>query len=240
MQILESSALGLRSAVHTFTNQKTKQTVRLIPMVHIGSDQFYSDVAEELAASDHILVEGIQKADESPAKMRRRGTLRALFWVAAWRLGLVRQKAALDMKPFKSKAISADVFVFDFNQKWTEIPLKHRVWLWGLHAAAILYFSCTMTRKKLAKNLAMEDLPSRRELVGKSLQGMAAQRSVILDWRDDHLLQSLALHLEQIGTQRSVTSILYGAGHFRAVADYLQSEASFSVGRGKWLTVFHL
>ena len=150
MQILESSVLGLRSAVHTFTNQQTSQTVRLIPMVHIGSEQFYSDVAAELTASDHILVEGIQKTSKSPAKMRGRSTLRALFGVAAWRLGLVHQKQTLDMKPFKSRAINADVFVADFNDKWAEIPLQHRVWLWAFHTAAVFYFGCTITRKRLA------------------------------------------------------------------------------------------
>jgi hypothetical protein len=240
MQILESSALGLRSAVHTFTNNDTGQTVRLIPMVHIGSSQFYSDVTNELAACDHILMEGIQKAKENPAKMRRRGALRALFLVAAWRLKLVHQNESLDLTAFKSKIINADVFAAEFNDKWAEISLRNRVWLWALHAVAIIYYGCTITRKRLAKNLAEDDLPSRFELIGESFRGMDEQRAVILDWRDDRLIEVLAQHLDKIGTQKALTSILYGAGHCRAIVKFLQDEAGFSVGKGKWLTVFRL
>ena len=209
-------------------------------MVHIGSREFYSDVAVELAASDHILAEDIQNTKESPAKMRRRVTLRALFWVTAWRLELVRQKETLDMVPFKSKVINADVFATDFNDKWIEIQLSDRIWLWAFFATAIAYFGFTLTRKTLAKALAKDDLPSRDDLINERMRGMAEQDAVIVDWRDDHLIQVLSQHLNKVGSRTADTCVLYGAGHFLAIANYLQNEAGFSIGKGKWLTVFHL
>jgi len=42
MQFIESSIVGLRSAVTTFTRPVTPLRFILFPMVHVGEQQFYS------------------------------------------------------------------------------------------------------------------------------------------------------------------------------------------------------
>ena len=50
MQFIESSIIGLRSAVTTFTRPATPLRFILFPMVHVGEQQFYDEVAARIQA----------------------------------------------------------------------------------------------------------------------------------------------------------------------------------------------
>jgi hypothetical protein len=58
MQFIESSIIGLRSAVTTFTRQATPLRFVLFPMVHVGEQQFYDEVAARARLCQVIVAEG--------------------------------------------------------------------------------------------------------------------------------------------------------------------------------------
>ena len=58
MQFIESSIVGLRSAVTTFTHPVTPLRFILFPMVHVGEQQFYDEVAARARLCQVIVAEG--------------------------------------------------------------------------------------------------------------------------------------------------------------------------------------
>jgi hypothetical protein len=58
MQFIESSIIGLRSAVTTFTHPATPLRFVLFPMVHVGEQQFYDEVAARVRLCQVIVAEG--------------------------------------------------------------------------------------------------------------------------------------------------------------------------------------
>jgi hypothetical protein len=58
MQFIESSIIGLRSAVTTFTRPATPLRFTLFPMVHVGEQQFYDEVAARARLCQVIVAEG--------------------------------------------------------------------------------------------------------------------------------------------------------------------------------------
>jgi hypothetical protein len=58
MQFIESSIIGLRSAVTTFTHPATPLRFILFPMVHVGEQQFYDEVAARVRLCQVIVAEG--------------------------------------------------------------------------------------------------------------------------------------------------------------------------------------
>jgi hypothetical protein len=88
MQFLESSIVGLRSAVITLTCRATSLQFILFPMVHVAEQQFYDDVAARARLCRLLVAEGI------PAK-----DVPAQNWMAQHHRGhLVDQVAALQLE----------------------------------------------------------------------------------------------------------------------------------------------
>ena len=88
MQFIESSIIGLRSAVTTFTRPATPLRFTLFPMVHVGEQQFYDEVAARARLCQVIVAEGI------PSQF-----VPAQEWMAQQRWGpFVDQVAALRLE----------------------------------------------------------------------------------------------------------------------------------------------
>ena len=82
MQIIESSIIGVRSAVRQFISSDGKLTVTIYPVLHIGEQQFYDQVYSEALSHDIVLAEGIK----SPIVQR---ITRSYRWLPLKRLNLV-------------------------------------------------------------------------------------------------------------------------------------------------------
>src|SRR5215472_4091754 len=59
MQFIESSIIGIRSAVITLTHRTTPLRFILFPMVHVAEQQFYDEVAARARLCQLIVAEGI-------------------------------------------------------------------------------------------------------------------------------------------------------------------------------------
>jgi hypothetical protein len=89
MQFIESSIVGLRSAVITLTHRATPLRFILFPMVHVGQQAFYDEVAARARLCQLIVAEGVA-AKHVPAQA----------WMARqhWGGPLVDQLAGLDLE----------------------------------------------------------------------------------------------------------------------------------------------
>ncbi|SRR6266566_388172 len=60
MQIVEASAFGVRSAIHTLRRANTPLTFVLFPMIHAGSRPYFSEIERRLHECDVIFAEGVR------------------------------------------------------------------------------------------------------------------------------------------------------------------------------------
>jgi hypothetical protein len=125
MQFIESSIIGLRSAVTTLRHRTTPLRFILFPMVHVAEQQFYDDVAARARLCQLIVAEGIPSkfapAQEWMAQRQRWDRL--VDQVAGLRLqslGVpVRWEAKLDDQP-KSRREQLKSRVIDIADRHAE------------------------------------------------------------------------------------------------------------------------
>ena len=123
VQFLESSYVGLRSAVHLLESKEASPQFLVIPMVHIGDRSFYEEVARRLGECQTIIYEGVPG-------------FRAKLLIQAYRitarkrsLDLVLQGDALRMSAFNARKIHADVTVAGHSAHWRALPWLHQLGL---------------------------------------------------------------------------------------------------------------
>ncbi len=148
MQILESSALGLRSARIVLSRQDHPLQVTLFPMVHMGEAAFFETVYRDDFSRDIVLVEGVN----SPIARR---ISRVCRWSGSGkRLGLSMQPRYLTSDEGNPTVALADLSPAKFDLAWRTIPFWARV-LFGLLAACFaLRLRWSGTRQELAGLLA--------------------------------------------------------------------------------------
>ena len=75
MQFIESSIIGIRSAVITLTRRTTPLKFILFPMVHVAEQRFYDEVAARARLCQLIVAEGAPSrfAPMQEAMARHRG-----------------------------------------------------------------------------------------------------------------------------------------------------------------------
>lgn len=84
VQILEKSALGLRSAKLVLSSTDNDKGVTLLPVVHVADAQFYETAYSIARHHDIVLIEGVK----GPIS---RNLTRAYRWIDVGRLNLSHQ-----------------------------------------------------------------------------------------------------------------------------------------------------
>lgn len=121
MQFIETSDLGVRSAVYRLCRSPSDLEFILFPMLHVGSRSFYAEVRRRLEACDTVLVEGVNS--------KRLVLLFRAYQAADKRRGgnLVSQARGLDFTGLTVKLVSADVPGAEFDKRWDKLPLGERL-----------------------------------------------------------------------------------------------------------------
>jgi hypothetical protein len=204
-------------------------------MLHVGTEEYYRQVAARAAGCDLVLAEGVR----SRAAAHLLSIAQALARVK--RLGLVSQQS-MDTSGFREKIVGSDLSEPEFDGAWREMPLHERLLLRLAVPVYVAYMRLVGTKEFLASQLALDDLPSRDEVLAYG-GGFEALDRLVTNDRERRLLQHLERLHQQYGQcpgQPMTVGVLWGARHMRAVTRYLMGTLKYRVVGAEWLTVFPL
>ena len=170
MQIIDSNDFNLRTAAYLLKNQDLEFLI--IPVLHIGSTEFYQEVITELNKCDLILFEGVG--------LKKLKGFRRAYQQFAKRVGLVYQGDEINMKRFGAKLIHADFNRNIAEQEWKRIPLISRLLFRTIYPIG-LFWRTTLNCAFLFF-LWMQLLLLRCEYVGNSARVFHIFTSVRLDF----------------------------------------------------------
>ena len=230
MQIVESSALGVRAARYSFASATSPWTITLFPMIHFGEPEFYEAVYADAFTHDVVLVEGVR----SPVTKR---LTRAYRWIGP-KIGLIVQPPYPSPESVPARIVRADLDEGEFRKEWQQVPLWLRMLVSLVAPIAGLRLRWFESRDDIAKRAELEDRLSSDEILSWDPQ-LAALKRGIVDARDRRLLQHLEQELSGPAAHGSRLAIVYGAEHMRAVIRELKRQ-EFSIASAGWRTVFHL
>jgi len=230
MQFIEKNSFNVRSAVYHLKRDGAPDFF-LFPMIHVGSQTFYDEIARRLMSCDLILAEGVASKRASLLTLSYRIVKRIK------RMDLVTQQDAMKGGAFRAKITNADMAGDAFDARWSSLPLWLRVQLLLMLPVYILYLLLFGTRQTLAENIALEDLPSSEEILFND-DNFADLDSLLIDERDRTLLGNIKRVYESGGTK--TVGVIYGARHMRKAVDFLMRNLNYRVAKAEWVTVFDL
>lgn len=219
--------LGLRSAEMVYRHPKSRVSVTLYPMVHVGERSFYERTYREAFQHDVTLVEGIRSSVG-------RNLTRAYRWLDPGRLGLVVQPPSPPQNEVSSRIVKADLSAREFLTEWREIALPIRAFISIMAPMMGLYLRFRGSRASLAQRLSLDDLRSSEELL-RWQPSLDPLDGALLRARDQRLLECLWKEVENESQKR--VAIVYGAMHVRAVVRELR-QREFRPESATWRTVF--
>jgi hypothetical protein len=227
VQILEVTALGLRSAALKLRHRGSPLQFLVIPMVHMANAGFYRDVTRLLRDVDIVVVEGVR--GRSAIGMALTATYRVL---RMRRVEMVDQD--LPYSTLGKPLVTPDVNADEFKVEWRKMKWYVRAALWP----ALLGYTATrlvMPRERLLRQIIgdeLNDLPSDLD------EALADDPLVtaLSGERDRRLLRALGALHEERSQDNLTVAVVYGARHVPVVVDYLR-ERGYFVRSADWLTV---
>jgi hypothetical protein len=249
MQFIESSIVGLRSAVTTFTRPATPLRFILFPMVHVGEQQFYDEVAARARLCQVIVAEGtpsqFMPAQEWMAQQRWGSFVDQVAALRPETLGVpVYWEVAPDQRPKNepgarpsTRTGKRDGYRSGNRPKSPAEDLMSRVT--DVVGAATLGLARKFIDPRILDSLDQADAydESARNLTG-SWFGRNLEYNV-MTVRDARLTGRLdEIHRDRAAEAISV-GVVFGAAHMPAVAAHLCGKLGYIAANSEWLTVAH-
>ena len=223
MQYIESSVIGIRSAVITLKRRETPLRFILFPMVHIGEPEFFRTVEARAAECDLIVAEGTPSR-YAPIQV----------WMSQLRFdNLVDQLTALDLdrlgvpvrweyEPERKPQTSRDRFLARANDAAGAVFLK-----------ALGRFGSPLGLSSLDQSDEHDD---RWDHLGAGRFERTITQRLLYD-RDTLLTRALGEAHEERCQQPGKVAVVWGAAHIPAAVDYLAETFRYYVEDATWLTV---
>jgi hypothetical protein len=233
MQFIEKNSFNVQSAIYLLKSDNSNLRFALFPMIHVGSKEYYDEVSRRLAQCDLILAEGVRSKKVEILTFSYRIVKKIK------RMNLVTQREALKTSAFSEKFINADMDGRVFDERWASLPTILKAQLALIIPIYVIYLFIFGTRELIASHLAVDDLPSRDELLNYD-QSFEPFDALILDERDRHLIGQIQ-KLHQTSDQgNKLVGIVYGARHMRTIVRFLMGKLSYRIIGAEWITVFDL
>lgn len=234
MQFIEKNAFNVRTAVYRLRKEGAQLEFCLFPMIHAGSPEFYAEISRRLDQCDLILVEGVRskKANVLVYSYKILKRIR--------RLGFVLQQDAMDLKGFGAKIVNTDIAGDAFEARWSALPILLHLQLFLLVPIYVVYLVIFANRETIAKQIAMDDLPTNEEILETGDEEWEALHTLLIDERDRTLIDHLRRLDEDKSEEFRCIGVVYGAEHMRNVIAFLMHQMNYHVAKSEWVTVFDL
>ncbi|NGN63219.1 hypothetical protein G5C51_04760 [Streptomyces sp. A7024] len=225
MQLIETTELGMRSAVWVLARGGVPLKFRIFPMVHLGQQTFYDEVSRQLAGCDMIVMEGWGEEPAPGWFTRGYRRIRHLR-----REDFVYQNLRL---PERVPVVWPDLDDLDPDRpprpRWMRlafvalIPVLPLLYLWFLLRG----------RARLAADFMGHDVNDDTSYHTEP----TLLDPLILEDRDVRLVATLLRIYEAHEMDAMEVAVVYGAHHMGAVVHALNAAHGYRPTGGDWLVV---
>ena len=223
MQYIESSVIGIRSAVISLKQRSAPLRFVLFPMVHVGEQQFYRHVGEMAGECDLIVAEGV------PSRF---------FPVQAWKAGLrwdhlVDQVTALDLDGL-GVPVQWEQVIHDKPKTARETALERAADTAGRSSCG---WRAAMAARSACPASTSPTITTTARITSVPGGSRATWAARVLHDRDVQLVRALgAIHQERRDRAETV-AVVWGAAHIPAAVDHLTEHLGYYVDEARWLIV---
>lgn len=233
MKFLESTHFFVRTVLFDFENrdQQIKLKFRLIPMLHIGSIEYYQQVRKVLEACDEILYES--------AHLKTIRLITRQYKRMAKKLNLVTQSGHMSLSGLEAKLEHADFNKKSGNQAWKELRPKEKLKLALVEPARLFIQSRSLTREILAKKM-MTSAEENYLVYGPVPDEKGTVENLLLNAREQIIFKHIRHKMSGDLSTEKVIGIIYGAGHMKKIARYLIDKHGYVPRSGAFLKVFDI
>lgn len=232
MQIIEITGIAVRSAVITMRHARTPLEFVILPMLHVASPAFYTQVRRRLAECDLVVLEGV-KGRPGPVSAL---TLAYRFAPLRRSNGLVQQTDARVLPegvPVLRPDVTTAEVVEDLKavSRWAYRGLLVLAPLFGLLLAL------RGPRAFLDRDLEVDDLPltARAEALADD-----PVLDALSDRRDRRLLTALGEIYAERREEPVRVAVVYGARHVPAIVTGLGELYGYRAREAEWVTAIVL
>ena len=231
MKFIEATSFFVRTISFDFINrdEDIKLKFRLIPMVHIGTPQFYEEVTENLNECDEVLYEGCD--------VKGINIYSKLYGRLAKKLDLVKQSEHLDLRKVDAKFIHSDYNKETGKNAWRKLRLLEKLKMLILEPIELLFYSQFLTREILTKSF-MTGAEENYLAYGSVDDEEGTVENLILNDREQIIFQHIRQKIELESQDDKLIGILYGAGHMKKISRFLIDQMNFVGRNGKFMKVY--
>lgn len=225
MQFIESSVIGMRSAVITLTHRATPLKFILFPMIHVGEQPFYDEVAARARLCQLIVAEGV------PSRFTP-----VQEWMAQHNWGhLVDQLTALRLESL-GVPLRWETELNDQPESLREQVVSRVVDVAGAATIGLV--------RKFIDPVAMPGLDQAEAYDESALNLTGGWFDRMLEYnigtvRDARLIRVLGEIHRDRAAERVKVGVVFGAYHMPAVAAHLCGQLGYIAASAEWLTVAH-
>ncbi len=233
MQFIEKNSLNVRSAIYFLKNDNSKLDFVLFPMIHVGSRTYYDDISGRLAKCDLILAEGVNSKKASLLTLSYR-IVRKIR-----RMDLVTQSEGIRLSTFREKILNTDIAGNIFDEHWSTLPFTLRAQIFIVVPLFVVYLFLFGTRNRIAENIAVQDLPSRDDILLEN-EKYEKLDNLLMEKRDLKLLQNIEKLHREARQEKLIVGVVYGARHMRNAISFLSTKLDYRIAKAEWVKVFDL
>ncbi|MEL6925092.1 MAG: hypothetical protein AAFO94_13670, partial [Bacteroidota bacterium] len=229
MIFLESTHFFVRTVAFEFVNRDpaVRLRFRLMPMIHVGSAQYYEQVFDYLNECDEVLYEGVRSKKRSFSSYYFK-------WVAK-RLGLVSQTEALPLRKLKGRLIHADYSQKENEQQIALLSTKERLYMrMVLPFRRILDLRESIQSRAMLAKCFMTSAEDAYRAYGPVRDEPGTYENYLLHQREQIVFDHIRQKMRTETALPKLVGIIYGAGHMDAIARYLIDQYHFVPAEGRF------
>lgn len=231
MNFVESTSFFVRVTMYEFIHPKEKINLRfkIIPMIHIGSKQFYKEVFQYLNECEEVIYEGVHSSKIKQITNR--------YKLAAKNLGLVLEREHLNLRALNCKLIHADYTKEISEQEWTKLRWREKLDAKFIIPIYLFFRYRNLTRRKLAKAF-MTSAEEAYLAYGPREDEIGTFRNYVMNAREQIVFKKIQRKVKHEFAEDKTVAILYGAGHMKSITRYLIDKCGYILRRGTFIEVF--
>lgn len=233
MKFIESTNFFVRTIMFNFSHPDKKKSLqfKLVPVIHIGTPQYYQMVFQHLNECDEVLFEGVQLKQSKFITMQ--------YQRIARKLGLVTQSESLKLSQLNVKLIHSDFDQELGRMAWEDLKFQEKIKLIFVEPMRIWMASQGLTREILAKHF-MTSNEENYLAYGPLRDEKGTLENLFMNVREQIVFKIIRERIAKDSQENKIIGIIYGAGHMNVIARNLIDEHGYVSMGGEFMKAFEV